>query len=234
MKVVVLYECSGTVRDAFISAGHDAISVDLLPTMKPGPHWQGDVWDFLRRFPAETWDTIICHPECTFLTVSGLHRNKGNPERAAKTEAAILNFAKLLRLPCPRVYVENPVGCISSRIRKPAQIIQPYQFGHDASKKTRYWGGDDTDYKMLVPTMRKNGRMVMDPKIGRVMERWSNQTDTGQNKLGPSEDRWLERSITYAGVAAAKARYWGGASIRSLIWYLEYQMECLASEIGNG
>jgi hypothetical protein len=232
MRVVVLYECSGTVRDAFIAAGHDAISVDLLPTMRPGPHWQGDVWDFLRRFPAESFDEIIAHPECTYLTVSGLHRNKGNPERQQKTEDAIENFGKLLRLPCKRVYVENPVGCISSRIRKPAQIVQPYEFGHDASKKTCYWPGDETDYQRLVPTMRKNGRMVYDPKIGRVMERWANQTDTGQNRLGPSDDRWLERSITYAGLAAAKARYWGGASLRSVLWYLEYQLECLASEIG--
>jgi hypothetical protein len=192
------------------------------------------VWEFLALYPPETWDLIICHPECTFLTVSGLHRNKNNPERAAKTEAAIVNFAKLLRLKCKRVYVENPVGCISSRIRKPAQIVQPYEFGDDASKKTCFWPGDFTEYIRLEPTVRKSGRIVMDIKLGKMMERWSNQTDTGQNKLGPSEDRWLERSITYPGFAAAMAYHWGGASIRSAMRYLEFQIECLTAEMSVG
>lgn len=231
MKGVVLYECSGTVRDAFTAAGHDMVSVDLLPSRTEGPHWQGDVWDFLRRFPADCFDIIIAHPECTYLTVSGLHRNKGNPERQAKTEYAVDNFRKLLRLPCKRVYVENPVGCISSQIRKPSQIVQPYEFGEDASKKTCYWAGDHTEYQWLVPTLRRRGRMVLDPKLGKIMERFENQTDSGQNRLGPSEDRWLERSITYPALAAAKARHWGGASLKSVMWYLEFQIERLAEEL---
>lgn len=233
-KWAVLYECSGTVRDALTAAGHDAVSVDLLPSMRPGQHWQGDVWDFLRRHPADRFDGIVCHPECTYVTVSGLHRNKGNPERQEKTDAAVDNFRKLLRLPCKKLYAENPVSCLSSRIRKPAQTVQPYQFGHDASKRTCYWPGDETDYVPLVPTMRKGGRWVWDPKLGKMMERWENQTDTGQNRLGPSEDRWLERSITYPGIAAAKALHWGGASLKAVMWYLEYQLECLASEMASG
>lgn len=233
MKWAVLYECSGIVRDALIAAGHDAVSVDLLPTKRPGPHVQDDVWAFLKAHPAETFDGIICHPDCTYVTVSGLHRNKNNPERQEKTDAAVDNFRKLLRLPCKRLYAENPVSCLSTRIRPPAQTVQPYQFGHDASKRTCYWPGDETEYVPLVPTMRKAGRMVYDPKLKKVMERWANQTDTGQNRLAPSADRWLERSMTYPGIAAAKAFHWGGASLRSMLYYLEYQMECLASEMAS-
>jgi hypothetical protein len=233
MRIAVLYECSGSVRNAFSLSGHDAVSVDLLPSMTPGQHWQGDVRDFLKRFPANCFDLIVAHPECTYVTVSGLHRNKDNPERQAKTEAAIENFRWLLGLDT-KIIAENPVSCLSTAIRKPAQIVQPYQYGHDASKKTCFWPGDNTDYTPLVGTMRKNGRMVFDTKLGKVMERWSNQTDTGQNRLPPSEDRWLERSITYPGIAAAMAYHWGGASLRAAIRYLEYQMECLTLEVARG
>lgn len=230
MKVAVLYECSGAVRDAFKEAGHDAVSVDLLPSRSPGQHWQGDVWEFLKKHPAAGFDRIIAHPECTFVTVSGLHRNKGNPERQAKTEEAIDNFRKLLQL--PNLIAENPVSCLSSRIRKPAQIVQPYQFGHDASKKTGFWPSLGTDYVPLQPTVRKTGRFVFDSKLGKIMERFANQTDTGQNRLTPSEDRWLLRSITYPGIAAAMAYHWGGLSLRGSLRYLEYQIECLSSEMG--
>ena len=229
MRVAILYECSGSVRNAFALAGHDAVSVDLLPSMTPGQHWQGDVWDFIKRFPAHMFDRIIAHPECTFVTVSGLHRNKGNPERAEKTELAIENFRKLLLL--PNLIAENPVSCLSSRIRKPSQIIQPYEYGHDASKKTCLWPSEPDKYRPLVPTVRKQGRMVMDPKIGRIMERFANQTDSGQNRLPPSEDRWLQRSITYPGIAAAMAYHWGGMELRDQLRYLEYQMECLTEEL---
>ena len=229
MRVAVLYECSGTVRDAFKAAGHDAISVDLLPTMRPGQHWQGDVWDFLRRHPAERFDRIIGHPECTYVSVSGLHRNKNDPARARKTDKAVDNFRKLLRL--PNIILENPVSCLSTLIRKPNQTVQPYEYGHDASKRTCFWAGDNTVYNRLVPTVRKRGRIVFDTKLGKMMERFENQTDTGQNRLGPSEDRWLERSITYPGIAAAMAHHWGGLSLRSAARYLDFQLECLASEM---
>lgn len=233
MRVAVLYECSGSVRNAFALAGHDAVSVDLLPSMTPGQHWQGDVWEFLKRFPANRFDLIVAHPDCTFVTVSGLHRNKGNPERQAKTEAAIDNFRKLLRLDT-KIIAENPVSCLSTAIRKPAQTVQPYEYGHDASKRTCFWPGDDTEYVPLVPTMRKSGRIVFDTKLGKMMERWANQTDTGQNRLAPSADRWLERSITYPGIAAAMAFHWGGQSLRSSMRYLEFQMEALAAEMSGG
>jgi len=233
MKWAVLYECSGTVRDALIAAGHDAVSVDLLPTRRPGPHVEGDVWEFLRKHPAETFDGIICHPDCTFVTVSGLHRNKGNPERQAKTDLAVENFRKLLQLPCKRLYAENPVSCLSTMIRKPAQTVQPYQFGHDASKRTCFWPGDETTYIPLQPTMRKSGRWVYDNNLKKMMERFANQTDSGQNRLPPSEHRWLDRSITYAGFAAAMAYHWGGASLRAQLYYLDYQAECLAQEMAD-
>ena len=215
-----------------IAAGHDALSVDLLPTMKPGPHWQGDVWEFLKLHPAKTFDLIICHPECTYLTVSGLHHNKNNPERAAKTEVALEEIERLFALKCKRVYVENPVGCISSRIRKPNQIIQPYEFGEDASKKTCFWAGDYTDYTPLVPTMRKSGRIVDDN--GTQRERWANQTDSGQNKLTPSDTRWLERSVTYPGVGAAMVYHWTDQNVRSKLWYLGFQVERLGREMAHG
>jgi len=231
MRVAVLYECSGSVRNAFAAAGHDAVSVDLLPSMTPGQHWQGDVWEFLKRFPANMFDRIIAHPECTYVTVSGLHRNKNNPERAEKTELAIENFRKLLLV--PNLIAENPISCLSSRIRKPAQIIQPYQFGHDASKATCFWPSDGTAYTPLEHTVRKQGRMVMDPKLGKIMERFANQTDSGQNRLPPSEDRWLQRSITYPGIAAAMAYHWGGLALRDRLRYLEYQFECLAGELAG-
>lgn len=231
MRVLVLYECSGIVRDMFIACGHEAVSVDLLPTMKRGPHFQMDVWAFLKLYPAHTWDLIIAHPECTFLTISGLHWNEGDKVRRQKTEDAVENFGRLLRLDCPRLAVENPVGCISTRIRNPNQMWQPYQFGDDASKKTCFWtkGG----LPKLVPTMRKAGRMVWDEDIGCMMERWDNQNDKGQNKLGPSADRWLKRSIFYPGMSAAMAYHWGGPSLRASLFYSGFQIEQLSREMAH-
>lgn len=134
MKVLIACEYSGTVRDAFIAAGHDAMSCDLLPTEKPGPHYQGDVLDILD----DGWDLLIGHPPCTYLSVSGIHWN--NRGRGwDKTEKALEFFRLLLDAPIARIAIENPVGIVSSRIRKPDQIIQPYRFGHNASKATCLW-----------------------------------------------------------------------------------------------
>ena len=135
MRVLVGCEFSGTVRDAFRGAGHDAMSCDLLPSLKPGPHYQGDIRDVL----ADGWDLAVFHPPCTYLSVSGLFRNLRDPVRAEKTEAALEFVRLLLAAPIPRIALENPVSCISSRIRKPDQTIQPYEFGHDASKRTCLW-----------------------------------------------------------------------------------------------
>lgn len=195
MRVLVACEFSGTVRDAFTRRGHYALSCDLLPTESPGPHYQGDVRDVL----GGDWDLMIAHPPCTYLSSSGLHWNKRRPERAVCTEEAIA-FARLLwKAPISRICVENPIGCLSTRMAKPTQIVQPHQFGHDASKATCLWL---KGLPALVPTEHVPPRMV-DGK-----PRWANQTDSGQNRLGPSADRWALRSLTYPGLAEAMADQW--------------------------
>jgi hypothetical protein len=197
MRVLVGCEYSGRVRNAFRDAGHDAWSCDLLPSEDNSPfHIQGDVLPILDQ----GWDLGIFHPPCTYLAVSGLHWNKRDPARAAKTEEALEFVRTLMSAPIERIALENPVSCISSRIRKPDQIIQPYEFGEDASKKTCLWL---KNLDLLTPTQMAAPRLV-DGK-----PRWSNQTDSGQNRLGPSEDRWKERSRTFVGVAKAMAEQWG-------------------------
>ena len=176
--------------------GHDAMSCDLLPTDAPGPHYQGDVRDLLD----DGWDLMIAHPPCTYLCSSGLHWNKRRPQRAQMTEDALEFVRQLLDAPINRIALENPVGCISTRIRKPDQTIQPWQFGHDASKATCLWL---KNLPLLKPTLLVQGRLVN----GR--SRWGNQTDSGQNRLPPSEDRWKVRSETYEGIATAMANQWG-------------------------
>lgn len=193
MKVLVACEFSGTVRDAFISMGHEAMSCDLLPSEAPGPHHCGDVIDLLDQ----GWDLMIAHPPCTYLAVSGLHWNKRRPERAKLTEDALDFVRLLLDAPIPRIALENPIGCISSRIRKPDQIIQPWQFGHDASKATCLW-------LKGLPLLRHTEVLP-----GGREARRANQTASGQNKLPPSADRWKLRSLTYPGIAKAMAEQWG-------------------------
>lgn len=194
MRVLIACEYSGTVREAFKKRGHDVLSCDLLPADDGSKdHYQGDVRDLL----SEHWDLMIAHPPCTYLAVSGLHWNKRVVGRSEKTEEA-LNFVKLLlNAPIERIALENPVSCISSRIRKPDQIIQPWWFGDDASKKTCLW------LKNLPPLVETN-RLEGDDKTRRA-----NQTPSGQNKLGPSADRWKIRSKTYQGIADAMAAQWG-------------------------
>ena len=195
MKVLVACEYSGTVRDAFIAKGHDAMSCDLLPTDKPGPHYQGDVCDILD----DGWDLMIAHPPCTYLSVSGIHWN--NRGRGWEETDKALDFVRLLlSANIPKIALENPVSIISSRIRKPDQIIHPYQFGHDASKATCLW------LKNLPKLQPTN---MIAPRIVNGRPRWGNQTDGGQNKLPPSDDRWKIRSTTYQGIADAMAETWG-------------------------
>ena len=195
MKVLVACEYSGTVRDAFRAAGHDALSCDLLPTDVPGPHYQGDVADIIN----DGWDLMVAHPPCTYLCSSGLHWNKRRPERAQMTEDALKFVQFLLDAPIPRIALENPIGCIGTRIRKADQTIQPWQFGHDASKSTCLWL---KNLPLLTPTA------VVEPRIANGKKRWANQTDSGQNRLPPSEDRWKIRSETYTGIAQAMANQW--------------------------
>lgn len=197
MKILIACEYSGRVREAFRNRGHNVMSCDFLPSEDNSPHhYQGDIRDLLNEY----WDLMIAHPPCTFLAVSGLHWNKRIPGRAAKTEEA-LDFVRLLMgVDIGKIVIENPISCISSRIRKPDQIIQPWQFGEDASKSTCLWL---KGLPPLTPTRRVEPRMV----AGKP--RWGNQTDSGQNNLGPSEDRWKERSRTFQGIASAMADQWG-------------------------
>ncbi len=195
MRVLIACEFSGIVRDAFKARGHHAVSCDLLPCERPGSHVIGDVLDILNASPQ--WDLMIAHPPCTYLAVSGLHWNKRRPERAAQTESALQFVQALLAAPISKICVENPIGCISSRIRRPDQIVQPWQFGEDASKATCLW------LKGLPPLIQ-----TMELPGGRKARR-ANQTASGQNKLGPSPTRARDRSRTYQGIADAMAQQWG-------------------------
>jgi site-specific DNA-cytosine methylase len=196
MRVLVACEFSGTVRDAFISKGHDAMSCDLLPTEKPGPHYQGDVTDIING----GWDLMIAHPPCTYLSVSGMHWTNRGLRDPKLTEDSLDFVRMLLNSGIDKIALENPVSIISSKIRKPDQIIQPWQFGHDASKKTCLWL---KNLPVLRPTK------IVEPRIVMGKKRWGNQTDSGQNKLPPSKDRWKIRSATFQGIADAMAEQWG-------------------------
>lgn len=181
MRVLVACEYSGTVRDAFIRMGHDAMSCDLLPTDVPGPHYQGDVIDIL----GDGWDLMVAHPPCTHLAVSGARWFHLKQEE--QTEA--LEFVRLLlNSPIERIALENPVSIISSRIRKPDQVIQPWQFGHGETKATCLWL---KGLSKLVPTNIVSGR------------------ENRIHKMPPSSDRWKKRSTTYSGIAKAMAEQWG-------------------------
>lgn len=193
LRVLVACEFSGIVRDAFAARGHSALSCDLLPSERPGPHHRGDV----RALLADGWDVLIVHPPCTYLAASGLHWNTRRPERAALTEEALAFVRFLLSAPVPRIALENPVGCVSTRVRKPDQILQPWQFGHAESKATCLW------LKGLPPLRPSN--VLPLPASGR----WANQTANGQNAVPERRDRWKDRSRTYPGIAAAMAEQWG-------------------------
>jgi hypothetical protein len=193
MKVLIACEYSGTVRDAFIRAGHEAMSCDLLPTDVTGPHYQGDVTDILNN----GWDLMIAHPPCTYLSVSGMHWTTRGLRDPQLTENALDFVRQLMNAPIEKIAIENPVSVISTRIRKPDQIIQPWWFGHDASKKTCLWLKN-------LPLLTATKMLLGDAKTRRA-----NQTASGQNKLPPSKDRWKIRSATYQGVADAMAGQWG-------------------------
>lgn len=161
---------------------------------------------------------VVAHPECKFMSVSGLHWNKrgamvdGRP-RAELTEEALDFVRELMAAPVPLIAIENPVSCISTRIRKPDQIVQPYEFGDDASKKTCLWL-KGLPLLTVDPAQRLAGRMVEWPRgSGRMVERWANQTDSGQNRVPPSASRATDRSRTYPGIADAIARQWGGLAM---------------------
>lgn len=196
MKVLVACEYSGKVRKAFECKGHKAISCDFLPSDDASKnHYQGDVKDIIN----DEWDLLVAFPPCTYLCSSGLHWNKKYPDRIKKTQDALNFVLFLMQAPIQKIAIENPIGCISSVIRKPDQYIQPYDFGHDASKKTCLWL---KNLPCLLPTK------FVEPRIVNGKKRWSNQTDSGQNRIGPSEYRWKIRSKTYTGIAQAMAEQW--------------------------
>lgn len=181
MKVLVACEFSGIVRDAFIKKGHYAMSCDLLPTESDGPHYQGDVMDILD----DGWDLMIAHPPCTHLAVSGARWFKYKKEEQKK---ALKFVSLLLNAPVGKIALENPVSVISTKIRKPEQIIQPWMFGHGETKSTCLWL---KDLPLLSPTNVVSGR---EHRVHRVP---------------PSKDRWKIRSKTYQGIADAMAAQWG-------------------------
>ena len=195
MKVLVACEYSGRVRDAFAARGHYALSCDLLPTDSPGNHYQGDVTALLHK--DHNWDLLIAFPPCTYLASSGMHWTTRGLRDPQLTEDALSFVQLLLNAPVDRIALENPVGCISTRIRKPNQYIHPWQFGHQESKKTCLWL---KNLPLLEPT-----NVVQKPESGV----WLNQTPSGQNKLGPSDERAKQRSLTYLGIANAMAEQWG-------------------------
>ena len=183
MRTLVACEFSGIVRDAFLKRGHDAWSCDLLPTEYPGPHIQGDVLDVLR----DGWDLMIAHPPCTHLAVSGARYFA--EKRADGRQQAALNFVrKLLDAPIERIALENPVSIISTAIRKPDQIIHPWQFGHPEVKATCLW------LKGLSPLKPTN---VVAGRSARV------------HHEPPGPGRWKNRSRTFPGIATAMAEQWG-------------------------
>lgn len=184
MKVLVACEYSGRVRDAFLARGHDAMSCDLLPTDAPGPHYQGDVFDII----GNGWDLMIAHPPCTDLAVSGARHFAAKIADGRQQRA--LDFVRaLLDAPIERIALENPISVISSKIRKPDQIIQPWQFGHGETKATCLW------LKNLPPLVPTD---IVDGREARV------------HRMPPSADRWKKRSETYLGIAKAMADQWGG------------------------
>lgn len=184
MRVLVACEFSGTVREAFAGFGHDAWSCDLLPTERPGQHYQCNVLDVLDY----GWDLMIAHPPCTHLAVSGSRWFKDKqPEQAA----ALAFVRELMDAPIPRICIENPISVISSRIRKPDQIIQPWQFGHGETKATCLWL---KNLPKLTPTQIVEGR---EAKV---------------HRMSPGPDRWKKRSVTYEGIAYAMASQWGQLS----------------------
>ena len=168
-----------------------------MPSDRPGRHYQGDIHEILK----DGWDLLIAHPPCTYLCSSGLHWNSRVLGRDAKTHEAMIFVMDLMgegyiAHGIPKIALENPIGRISTAYRKPDQIVQPWMFGHPESKATCLW-------LKGLPQLKPTKTLT---KAGKY---WSNQTPSGQNKLGPSEDRWKLRSITYPGFAAAMAEQWG-------------------------
>jgi len=181
MRILVACEFSGAVRDAFAARGHDAWSCDVLPSETPGQHYQGDARDMLDA----GWDLLVCHPPCTHLAVSGARWFKDKKDEQAHGLGFVL---QLWAAPIDRVALENPISILSSRWRKPTQILQPWMFGHGETKATCLW------LRGLPPLEATN---IVEGRTPRV------------HFEPPGEDRWKERSRSYPGIAVAMADQWG-------------------------
>jgi hypothetical protein len=188
MRVLIACEYSGRVRDAFIRRGHEAMSCDLLPTEVPGPHYQGPVEDVL----GDGWDLMVAHPPCTYLAVSGMWATYQGRRDAALTEQALAFVRLLMDAPVERWAIENPVSVISSAIRKPDQIIQPWEHGHGEVKATCLWLKNLPKLKPSRCVQGREERVLLMP---------------------PGPDRWKERSRTFEGVAEAMGDQWGGREL---------------------
>jgi len=209
LRIFIGHESSGVIRRAAQNLGCFAISCDLLPSEDNSPdHIIGDVFKELRGLDIK-FDAAIFHPDCTYLTNSaawaftdGPYHQKVKPEtkvgheRRIARDEALEHVRALLGLDIPRIIIENPPGSISTRIQKPTQIIQPWQFGDDASKATAL-------YTKNVPPIPLDPALFVKPRMVNGLPRWANQTDTGQNRLTPSPDRWKQRAKTYPGIAKA-------------------------------
>ena len=225
MSVLIGYSACPLTQRAFTAAGQRAVTCDLLPPRgAQTEHIQGDVWDAIAR---EFWRFGVFHPMCTVLTVSGAwafsdpdydrypgvgyhQRVKAGTltgaARRAQREIELENFRRLLALPFQAV-IENPAtSFINKAIRPPTQVIHPHQFGDDASKATGLWH-NDAAIEAGLPLLQHTQHIA--PRVVNGLPRWANQTDSGQNRLTPSQDRWLERSATYPGIAAALGDQYG-------------------------
>jgi len=202
MKILVACEFSGTVREAFAARGHDAWSCDLLPTDIPGNHYQGDVLEILN----DGWDMMIAHPPCTYLTVTGNKWFKPEykdrfPTRQQDRQDAINFFMSLVNAPIDKIAIENPIGIMSTTYRKPNQIIQPWQFGHEASKSTCLWL---KGLPLLKPTDIVDKGEFVTYKSGKRMTKW--YADAASK---PPKERAKIRNTTFQGIADAMAEQWG-------------------------
>lgn len=225
-RVIIGYSCCDKTARAFAAHGHDVWTCDLLSSRGWHQHLQMDVWAAIEKHGP--WDFGVFHPMCTYLNLAsvwalkdpdfdrypgvGYHQKVkpgtliGAARRAAR-QRDVENFMRLLELPFP-VALENPApSSLNTLIRPPAQVVHPHQFGDDASKGTGFWLTKGVP--KLVGTADVKPRWVRSPKGGGVLPRWANQTDSGQNRLSPGDSRWLERSATYPGIAAAMGDQWG-------------------------
>jgi len=197
MKILVACEESQRVCKEFRKLGQEAYSCDVIPCSGGHPEWHiiGDVTKEL----GNGWDMIIAFPPCTYLCSSGMHWTTRGLRDPKLTEDAFNFFMLFANADCEKIAIENPIGVVSKRWRKPDQIIHPWQFGEDASKRTCLWL---KGLPKLVPTQ------IVEPRIVNGKKRWGNQTDSGQNRLGPSDERAALRSKTYKGIAKAMATQW--------------------------